>query len=95
MPPITNTRFFILFLAILELSRLPDPLDRSRVNNKSAKVMVRISIKRISFCRRPSSIENKAHAQAEKYGITVAILDHLFSELISPLSIYSFFFPDP
>ncbi len=87
MPPITNTRFFILFFAILELSRLPAPLDISKVNNNSAKVIVGLPIKRMSFCRSASSINMKPMPRAAKYGITVAIPISLFfvSTSFSPL----------
>src|SRR5215212_1824217 len=59
IPPIINTKFFILFFAILALRRLPAPLDISRVNNNNAKVIVGLPIKRMSFCRSASSIKIK------------------------------------
>ena len=69
MPDIINTKFLVLFLMNLELTRLPEPLDMSKVNSNIAKVIVGFPKRRISFCNNASSIRMKPMPRAAKYGI--------------------------
>ena len=68
----TKVRFLVLFLINIELRRLPDPLDNSKVNNSIANVNVGLPSKRISFCSKPSSIKMNPIPRAANYGIILA-----------------------
>src|SRR5438445_10878308 len=81
MPAITKTRFFELLFIILELNNIQDPIDKSKVNNNIARVVVGLPRKSISFCISESSIKINPIPSAAKYGTIFTRQSSFFSSL--------------